>query len=232
MMAGSCPVCPINAAMCPICVGSTIGLSASMETGSKMGQAKDLSDGQTTAVNPTMPTGTPSPTSNSFTSSPAVSSAAAQAAQAAQAAGMSIAPDYSSFTTPDGRTINLNTAGANGLPAGLTPAEANALKSALKDAQAAGAKAAGAVKTQVAVNEMSGDGSHRGEIAPVKVAKTVHKRVPISVAGAFKDINGDRIGVAADSMFEMISRRYAASVEQNYLMQSEAKAAAKKLPEL
>lgn len=216
-MAATCP----NPETMPICIAAGIGLAASMLTGSEMDKAQNLSNSQVSAVRPTTnPTSTPAPT---FASSPQYAAAMRDLEKATSVSGVKISKDRKTITTPDGRTISTASALSGG--GGLTSSESKALKDMMKKAQEAAAQAvaAKAKKDSETATDAVGGGSTQattsGALTGGSAAgsrASVQNRNQPGLQGAFKDLNGDRIGVAFDSMFVMIHRRYVSSAERDY----------------
>lgn len=223
VMAATCPACG-QRGTCPICVAAAAGAAASGQTGSEMDRAQSLSNRQVKDVNPIGP----KPKENSFANSPLYSSAKKDIEKATAGSSVKIADDFKSFTTPDGRTISTASLANGGAGSGLTPTELSSFKDMLKQAQTAAAKALkgnseqrGAAETE---DYPSGGSSFKAKVSPPQVPRIPVARAgrdPASVRGAFKDLNGDRIGVAMDSMFEMMHRRYKANSERDYFILEE-----------
>jgi hypothetical protein len=206
VMAATCPACGVRGT-CPTCIASTIGAAASGLTAGNMSGAQKLSNQQKTDVNPTLK---PEAYVDEFADGD-TSVTAKKINKALEKSGLKVSPDLKSVTTSDGR--NLNTASAFTGGAGMSSSELNALKDVKAKAQDAAAKAALAGKDAVASDGESVGGGGKGsgsssETSTVAANGFAVKRDPAAVAGAFKDFNGDRIGVASDSMFSMIKRRY------------------------
>lgn len=203
--AATCPACGVRGT-CGICAASTAGAAASGLAAGQMSGAKQKSDQQKMDVNPTL-----KPETTEYFDSEAKAEAAKKMNKAAKG-GATVSPDLETITTADGRTLNTAKAFTSG--AGLNSAELAALKDMKAKAQEAAAKAALAGKDSTP----GGDDGMPGGGGGVKTASTETttavgggfgvKRDPAAVAGAFKDYNGDKIGVASDSMFNMIKRRY------------------------
>jgi len=113
--------------------------------------------------------------------------------------------------------------------AGLSPAQAKAVQSDLskimKDAQAsigpsdssgAAADGGGYSLSASATTDLKGKGgygdSHSAAQGP---GKNGGPRGPANVAGMKRLVNGEAIGVAADSIFDMVRRRYDLKGQQN-----------------
>lgn len=206
-MAATCPACAIKGT-CGICAASTIGAAASGLTAGNMAGAKRLSDTQKSDVNPTMP----SEYVNEFADGSSAADIAKKINKAGAESGIKVSPDLKSVTTADGRALNTASAFTSG--AGMNSGELSALKDVKAKAQDAAAKAALAGKDATPGDDGISGGSSGKSTASADTTTTIGgaglgvKRDPASVAGAFKDFNGDKIGVASDSMFSMIKRRY------------------------
>lgn len=219
-MAATCPACEIRGT-CPICIASTIGAAASGQTGSNMDNAQSLSNGQVKAVNPTATPGQ----NQSFVTSPAYTAAMKDIKKATQGTGVSISKDFKTITTPDGRTIDAGKAASSG--AGLSGGELSLLKDQFKKAQDAASKASVAAAAAqdgegTGVEGPTGGGPRSSGSDPERNAATGPRvRQPANIAGASKDLNGDPIGVAVDSVFEMMHRRYRVSVDRDMFIPQE-----------
>ncbi len=204
-MAATCPNCPIKGT-CGICAMAGIGAAASGLTAGNMSGAKKLSETQKSDVNPTL-----DPSYTDEFADGGISETAKKINKAAAGSGFTVSPDLKSVSTADGRALNTASAFTGG--AGLNSAELSALKDVKTKAQDAAKAAAGKDATAGAEDAIAGGGGSKGGSA-ASTTTTVGgtgfgvKRDPAAVAGAFKDFNGDRIGVASDSMFAMIKRRY------------------------
>jgi hypothetical protein len=134
--------------------------------------------------------------------------------EAAQKAGVSVAPDGKSGTMPDGTVVPINGSSASDAgmrSAGLTDsqiAQAKALSDELKDKLGKnGNSGAGA-------GAFAGGGGGGGgamsrpppDAAPTSVLAGSRKKP--NVSGMTKNFGKDKIGVAGDNIFEMVSRRY------------------------
>lgn len=215
--AATCPACEMRGT-CPICAASLIGAAASGLTGNNMDSAQSLSNQQVKAVNPTA-----TPPAPAFASSPLFSAASKDIQKATAGTGYKVSADYKSVTSPDGRTIDTKSAATSG--AGLSGLELLALKDQLKKGQEAAGKVAGMPSAGSLSEETAGAGgggsasteigsaSGSGAAAGLKVSRN-----PANVAGTYKDLNGDRIGVSVDSMFEMMHRRYRANSDREYFI--------------
>lgn len=213
-MAATCPNCPIKGT-CGICAAAGIGAAASGLTAGNMSSAKKLSDTQKSNVNPTL-----KPESEAEYAESDPSNTAKKINQAAANSGMKISPDLKTITMPDGDVVKTEGAFTSG--AGLSSSEQAALKDMKAKAADAAQKAALAGKdaTPGADEAMGvaggGKGSSSSDTTTVIGGGGFGvKRDPAAVAGAFKDFNGDKIGVASDSMFSMIKRRYNFESERN-----------------
>lgn len=210
-MAATCPACGTRGT-CPICAAAGIGAAASGLTAGNMSGAKKLSDTQKANVNPTLKVDE----AEYAESDPA--NTAKKINAAAKESGVKVSPDLKTMTTADGKVVSTESAFTGG--SGLNSAELSALKDMKAKAQDAAAKAALAGKDATAGADDSiagggGKGSSSSDTTTVVGGGFGVKRDPAAVAGAFKDFNGDKIGVASDSMFSMIKRRYNFESERN-----------------
>lgn len=203
--AATCPNCAMRGT-CGICAASTAGAAASGMAAGQMSGAKQKSDQQKMDVNPTL-----KPETTEYFDSEAKAEAAKKMNKAAKG-GATVSPDLETITTADGRSLNTAKAFTSG--AGLNSAELAALKDMKAKAQEAAAKAALAGKDSTPGGDDGMPGGGGVKSASTDSTSTIGgtgfgvKRDPAAVAGAFKDYNGDKIGVASDSMFNMIKRRY------------------------
>lgn len=215
-MAATCPNCAMKGT-CGICAAAGTGLGASMATGSEMDRAQNLSNTQVSDVNPN----TKIDKAPAFAGSSEFQAAKKTIEKLEKEGGPKFSKDFKTLTMPDGRTLSVDgLASGGGSGSGLTPLELKAFKDLQKQAQAAIAK-----KLGVDGDDSAGETYARGAAAPSSTTTptatgfaTGTGRTPANVAGAYKDLNGDRIGVAVDSMFEMMHRRYRASAENDYFI--------------
>lgn len=214
--AAACPACALKGT-CGLCAAALAGAAASGLTGSNMDAAQNLSNQQVTDVNPNANPAT----KPAFSNSPQYTAAMADSAKVNASGSGSIAKDFKSFTTPDGRSISTASL-ANPASSGLTGPELAALKDLQKQAQTAAAAAAARVgldsETGGETYSHGGNNNTSSTTTPGFQVAAAKARTPANVAGAYRDLNGDRIGVSVDSMFEMMHRRYRASSDQNYFI--------------
>lgn len=206
--AATCPACGTRGT-CPICIASTIGAAASGLTAGNMAGAKAKSNTQFSNVTPTQNTAN----NPQYAERETIDAARKEIEKNLKGSGVKVSSDLKKITTADGRTLEVDDAFSGG--AGLTGSEAAELLKLKPEIQAAAAKAAGAGidATPGEEGDTFGGGGKSGGSASEAVlaasgAASLNSRNVASVAGTFKDFNGDRIGVAADSMFRMINRRY------------------------
>jgi len=222
--AATCPACT-KRGTCPICYGALIGAAASLLTAGQMGKASDQSKQQAYDVNPLDMANSSSQNQTKVEDTPAYQNAQKQISSAAKAAGASVSSDLKSLNTADGRNISIPQAMSSGAGAsGLTASEQAALATNLKSGQDAIAQKTGADGTKASgdiLEEYAGGGSRGGfgkaasdDPAVVAAQAKADARKPSSVEGAFKEYNGEKIGVAMDSMFEMMHRRYKHHAEE------------------
>ncbi len=212
--AATCPACETRGT-CPVCVASLIGAAASGQTGDNMDNAQGLSNQQVAAVNPTVK---PDEAPKGFAGSPAYTAATKDIEKATAGTGFKVSKDLKTVSTNDGRTLDVGKSATGGSSGGMSPLELSSFKDQLKKAQEVAQKAASAAQDGLGtgLEEPSGGGLSRTTSADSPAAPTVRtgKRAPANMAGAYKDLNGDRIGVSVDSMFEMMHRRYRASSDR------------------
>lgn len=130
--------------------------------------------------------------------------------------GAKISSDGTKMTLPDGQTVALNPSLATdsgAAAAGFSAQQIAQGKAAIAEAQA---QLGGKAKSQ----EMAADGGGGGSssaagAAPPGVAAKGYKRGGKTLSGLSKNFGSDKIGVAADNIFEMITRRYKAKEAQN-----------------
>ena len=210
--AATCPACT-KRGTCPICYAAVIGAAAAALTASQMDKAKNKSNQQAYDVNPV---DTKDGSKDIVLGdTPEYQNVTKGISNAGKSAGMKVSNDMTTVTTPDGRTISVADAVSGG-GGGLSSSEQAALAANLKAAQAQVAAKMGKDGTLTdgdVIEEYSGGG--RGGIATaaadtpaVAAAEEKKGREPSSVEGAFREYNGEKIGVAMDSMFEMMHRRY------------------------
>jgi hypothetical protein len=211
--AATCPACQTRGT-CPICIAAMLGAAAAALTAGKMKDAENKSNTQITDVNPTKP-GALTPV-NQAARNESPEQTAERINKSTGASGPKLSKDLSKLKLKDGREINVGSAvsaaGGGGGSGGLKGGELSALKDALKQAKDAALKAAKdgeqSGDSNAYVSGKPGSSSDAPTSTAVASAGFAANRDPASVTGAFKDHNGDKIGVASDSMFIMINRRY------------------------
>lgn len=216
MAALAASTCP-NPSTQAICAASLMGAMAAGMTGSQMGSAKNKSVGQVTSVTPTSPTETPGASTPTIENSTEYQSAVKDLSKATKSIGATLGKGATSYTTADGKVIspsNSSSGSAAPLSSGEQKMLADTMKKIEKEIQDKVGKDGGV--SVVEVNEGFGGGGARGRSSSNMLSDTpsgagggeVNLRQPASVAGDFKEFNGEKIGVAQDSMFEMMHRRY------------------------
>lgn len=141
--------------------------------------------------------------------------------------GVEVSSDGKSITLPDGRTVPLDasTVTPEGMQSnGFSADEINAAQAALAEAQEKAAKFSPVSGTEVADYGLTGgDGgggysSGGGASSSAKYVvrnRSAGKREAPSLSGMSKNFGTDKIGVSADHIFEMITRRYKAKEASN-----------------
>lgn len=213
--AATCPACG-KRGTCPICMASMLGAAAAGMAGKKMDNAQGISDTQVTDVTPTAPIPggtTPTPIENT----PQYQGAVKNMKTAAKSIGATVNKDGTVITTADGEelTPTKDNKYANYRP---TAAEQGQINAALAKAREDMASKPGGDGGASVVAEGEGEGGGGSGSSGTRTALAdegmtagsgrLAGRRPSSVAGMSKDFNGDRIGVAQDSLFEMMHRRY------------------------
>ncbi|MFN8945594.1 MAG: hypothetical protein ACK5WZ_13340, partial [Pseudobdellovibrionaceae bacterium] len=136
--------------------------------------------------------------------------------------GFKLSPDGKTLTTPDGKKLptSLASTQASMAKAGFNSAAIDGAMRAVKKAEktviekmGAHTSAMGFAEAGGGVNSGSTTGSGDGAGASYAGAYGVNPNplrdpAAASVAGLSSDFNGERIGVAQDELFQMISRRY------------------------
>lgn len=142
--------------------------------------------------------------------------------------GVEVSADGKSITLPDGRTVPLDasTVTPEGMQSnGFSADEINAAQAALAEAQEKAAKFSPVSGSEVADYGLTGgDGggggysSGGGASSSAKYVvrnRSAGKREAPSLSGMSKNFGTDKIGVSADHIFEMITRRYKAKEASN-----------------
>jgi hypothetical protein len=157
---------------------------------------------------------------------PVVGSTAGEASQLANGAlatlaaqGVTLNPD-GSVTLADGTTVPASAAGdtAAQSAAGFSAAQIAAGQASLADAQAQAKAKSKSILASLSAD--GGGGAGRGGSGGASVAIDFGKlkkaaRAKPSLAGMSKNLGGDKIGVAGDNIFEMVTRRYKARDADN-----------------
>lgn len=224
--------CPNN----PSCVYWVAGVVASVAVTAYMATAKSKSDGtvsgvtddpaaSTTATSSSTPTTAASGlTPVAYSSDPSWQAAQQSIGQLA-AAGWNVNPTTGTATNATtGQTISAADLASPAAmsAAGFSAADIKGIQSVLDQAQAAGKKlaatrgadAAGNIFDGTVGGGKSGSSVMNGALAGAAL-RTANRqagmginRDPAQVAGMAKSYNGEQIGVAQDSLFNMIDRRY------------------------
>lgn len=216
MAAATCPDCG-KRGTCGVCMGSIAGGLAAGLAASQMQGAENKSNAQVTSVNPTA-----TPIASGAGSLTGLSTLK-NLKTAAKSLGGNLSADGKKVTLADGTVIDGTTGSPNKSP--LSASEKAMMDSALAKAKADFEKLAGkdggastAEMDEALGGSGSGSGTAASELQAGVAAAAATGRQPTSVAGAFKDFNGDKIGVAQDSLFEMMHRRYKLKGEDKSLM--------------
>ncbi len=140
-----------------------------------------------------------------------------KANQALKNAAVVISPDGQSMTLPDGQTMSL-AGGAGSALSGLTPKQMAAAKSklaqltkkyeALYNVAPVATTASGAAGIKGITNGAGGSGDSGFNIKPFAFNMGVRAPASASIMGMSRNYHGDKIGVAQESIFQMVSRRY------------------------
>jgi hypothetical protein len=133
-----------------------------------------------------------------------------------QKAGVQVDYSKNEVTTPDGKTMSLNALSSpeSMSLAGIDPSDLNRLKAisdkALKDNKLIPKSAEGVDSDSINVGSKSSSETTGGLAGPAgsSEARLGLSRDPAQVAGLKAMLNGEPIGVAADSIFGIIDRRY------------------------
>lgn len=212
--AATCPACT-KKGTCGICAASIMGGLAAGLAGSKMDKAQGLSNSQVTDVNPTAPvTGGETPTATE--NKPEYLAAMKSLKTSAKNIGANVSKDGTKMTTAAGEVLDVTkpNSASNYSPTPSESAMVNAALAKAKEDMGKGADGAASVAAEGDGTEGGGGGVSDGPrtaLADEGIGAgsgTASGRRPASVAGMSRDFNGDRIGVAQDSLFEMLHRRY------------------------
>lgn len=204
--AATCP----NPKMQPTCTAATLGTMAGLAIAAMMNNAKNKSNQQHANVS----AGATATDTAPITSNKSYQATKRSISETTKRNGGSVDLDKNTVKLADGRKVSLDDLSSPGAmaAAGLKPGEIKALGDLLKEAneKAAGqvAKAAdgeasdeafggGGSRTVFTDGGSSGGGSSFGE-----------GRKPADITGATRNFNGAKIGVAAESIFVMMNRRY------------------------
>ncbi|MGE0632195.1 MAG: hypothetical protein AB7O96_07285 [Pseudobdellovibrionaceae bacterium] len=183
-----------------------------------------LSD-PTTGVDPKDPFGNPA----SLTRTSSYKQAMANLKKA-EALGLKIDPKAGTATLPNGKTVPLTSAGMASSGLG-----SSAFQAAKREADKLSEKAFADMKKSL-VSSMGEDGGGGGGFGSSSSSSSSEEesdaalgvnaesnsladRGAASVAGLTKDFNGEPIGVAGDSIFDMIARRYQRKDKQDFFIQ-------------
>lgn len=225
--AATCPACG-KRGTCPICASSLLGAAAAGMAGQQMDSAQGLSNTQVTDVNPTAPVpggNSPTPIENT----PEYQGAVKNMKTAAKSIGATVNKDGTQVTMADGEVLDPTKPSEhnNYKP---TAAEQGMINSALAKAKAdmegKGADGAASIAAEGEGGEDGGGGSSSGTRTALAdeglgAGSGATGRRPASVAGMSKDFNGTKIGVAQDSLFEMLHRRYQVHNNNNSFIQGQ-----------
>lgn len=216
--AATCPGCG-HRGTCGTCKASLIGAAASALTSLAMSQAKNTSDTQAYDVNPldvANPANQPK-----YEESPEYQKVVKDIRNAAKSGNMVLSKDLTKLTDPDGKATSVAGAVTSPSTSGLSASEQASLATTLKKAQDAVAAKIGKDGLASSGSEESVGGSRpaaRTSFAEAtNVPAAASSRKPSSVEGAFKEYNGEKIGVSVDSMFEMMHRRYKHQAEERQM---------------
>jgi hypothetical protein len=204
--AATCP----NPKMQAMCTAATLGTMAGLAIAGAMNGAKNKSDAQVANVT----AGAKAVDAAPISANKSYQATARSLGESSKRAGNTVDLDKSTVKLADGRKIavdNLSSPSAMAA-AGLKPGEIKALGDLLKDANSKAkveAKMADSSDGQAGDEAYSGgsrtvysdspSGSGGGEIAG---------RKPADISGATRNFHGTKIGVAAESIFVMMNRRY------------------------
>lgn len=218
MMAGiaasTCPNCG-QKGTCGTCAAATMGAIASIAAGQQMSEAQGESNYQVADVTPASQTDATSELK--FSDTPQYADAVKKLDAAAKSQGGSYNKKTNTVKLPDGTALTAK--GAQGGSGGGAPSMSSAEQAAFKAQEKKIAEAINAKLGQDGILDGGGDyGGGGGARVAVNAypeassargaAAVADSRNPASVEGTFKDYNGTPIGVAQDSMFEMMHRRY------------------------
>lgn len=216
MAAMSCPTCYSKGANCPMCIGALAGAAASLLTAKKMDKAQGTSNTQVADVNPMAEAIGPGAEAGNLEQTPQYQTAVRNLKTAARSMNARVASDGTKITLADGTELDPTKPMPKGIPQPSSSDQAkinSAISKAL--AKADEAKGADGAASIAEVNEEGegGGGGIRTSVSALtdesaKLAAAGSGREPSSVAGLSKDYNGEQIGVAQDSIFGMLHRRY------------------------
>jgi len=137
--------------------------------------------------------------------------------------GFKLSQDGKTLTTPDGKKLptSLASTRASMAKAGFSSAAIDGAMRAVRKAEKTVIEKMGAHTNALGFAEASGGGTNSGSAAGSADgagagyggaygvnSKPLRDPAAASVAGLSSDFNGERIGVAQDELFQMISRRY------------------------
>lgn len=204
MMAAMCnpQYNPVPCVLAPLCLAQAGSLDDTSQGAQQVGQMLASGGGAG---------GGTAPVDNTKFGTPGGGATASSIKKTLADKGVTVATDGSSVTMPDGSTLPVNAnmaTDSGGKSAGLNDAQIAAGKAALAQAQA---KVGGSRFNTEGDETTGGGGGSRssGSMAPLfKISGRT--RAKTSLSGMTKNLGGDKIGVAADDIFDMISRRYKA----------------------
>lgn len=204
--------------------GETAKKSASNTgTSNKVSYNPSSGDSGLTGVDPADPFGNPQSLTRTATYKTAISNF-----KKAEALGMKYDPKTNTMSLPNGKQVALSESGmAN---AGLGSA---ALAAAKKEADKLSEKILSDMNKSL-IGTMDADGSGSGSSASGNASSYEEEPMPgfaapeptesladrsaASVAGMTKNFNGEPIGVAGDSLFDMVNRRYQRKEKQDFFI--------------
>lgn len=201
--AATCP----NPKMKAMCTAATIGTMAGLAIAGAMNAAKNKSETQVANVTAG---GKPTDTAP-ITSNRSYQATARSLGETSKRAGNTVDLDKSTVKLADGRKIALDDLSSPSAmsAAGLKPGEIKALGELLKESNAkAEAKLADASDGQSGDETYSGGSRTVYSDSPSSSGGGYEARKPADISGATRNYNGTKIGVAAESIFVMMNRRY------------------------
>ena len=195
---------PKNPMACVMAALSALQAVAAADAGSGSGQSAGAnSTTSTSALSSTTPT--------NLVGTGGAGETLSQVKSQLAAAGAPMSADNSQMTLPDGTSVPLNSSTSS--DASLAAAGFSAEQIAKGRADVAAAAASLGMKAGAPAGDAGGGGAggFGGTYTPAKVAATAGKpRAKPNLSGLTKNLGNDKIGVSADDIFEMITRRYQA----------------------